>query len=211
MNGNPETGRDGRKSLRYSGARSVTQKRRRVSGFLDAPFILTMMMDGACQDGFDRLREAHFPPERNYLRAHLTLFHKLPAEREPDIRKDLLEVCGDRDPFMLTATDVRFLGRGVAYEMSSPELVSVRKELATRWEPWLGTQDRQGFRPHVTVQNKASSEEARSLYEQLQASFSSFQVGGEGLSLWRYMGGPWEPAGAYPFGGLSEAEKPQPL
>jgi 2'-5' RNA ligase len=89
----------------------------------------------------------------------------------------------------------------VAYELSSPELLSLRKELAVWWGSWLGAQDRQGFRPHVTVQNKVSPEEARTLNEQLRASFSPFEVGGEGLSLWRYLGGPWEPTGRYSFGG----------
>ncbi len=169
----------------------------------DAPLILTLLMDDASQTRFDRLREEHFPPDRNYLRAHLTLFHKLPAERAVEIRADLREVCGDREPFTLTAKEVRFLGRGVAYELSSPELLSLRKGLAVRWGSWLGAQDRQGFRPHVTVQNKVSPEEARTLNERLRASFSPFEVGGEGLSLWRYLGGPWETAGMYPFGGTS--------
>ncbi len=158
-------------------------------------------MNDASQTRFDRLREEHFPPDRNYLRAHLTLFHKLPAEREVEIRAGLREVCSNHGPFTLTATEVRFLGRGVAYELSSPELLSLRKELAVWWGSWLGAQDRQGFRPHVTVQNKVSPEEARTLNEQLRASFSPFEVGGEGLSLWRYLGGPWEPTGRYSFGG----------
>ena len=177
----------------------------------DAPLILTLLMDDASQMRFDRLREAHFPPGRNYLRAHLTLFHKLPAERVTDIREDLREVCGGREPFTLTTTGVRFLGQGVAYELSSPEMLSLRKELAVRWGPWLGEQDRQGFRPHVTVQNKVSPEDARTLHERLRAYFSPFEVGGDGLSLWRYLGGPWEPTGTYPFGMPSGSAKPQPL
>ncbi len=78
--------------------------------------------------------------------------------------------------------------------------MALRRELAGRWEPWLGPQDRQGFKPHVTVQNKVSPTLARDLHERLQASFSPFEVGGTGLSLWRYLGGPWEPIGTYPFG-----------
>ncbi len=109
-----------------------------MNGVGDAPLILMLVMDDASQTRFDRLREAHFPPERNYLRAHLTLFHKLPAERETEVREDLLEVCDDREPFSLSVTGVRFLGRGVAYELSSPELMSLRRELAVRWKSWLG-------------------------------------------------------------------------
>jgi len=162
--------------------------------------ILTLRMDESSQEHFDRLRELHFPPERNYLRAHLTLFHKLPGEQEAEISADLREICREQGPPTLTATGLRFLGKGVAYELSSPGLASVRKDLVRRWEPWLGPQDRQGFKPHITVQNKVAPEQARALHRELQAAFSPFEVEGLGLSLWRYLGGPWEPAGTYPFG-----------
>lgn len=164
------------------------------------PLILTLKMDDRSQERFDRLRETHFPPGRNYLRAHLTLFHKLPGEREAEVSADLREICQSHEPITLTAAGIRNLGRGVAYELSSPELVALRGELAKNWEPWLGAQDRQGFKPHVTVQNKVSPEEARILRERLQEIFSPFEVGGAGLSLWRYLGGPWEPVGTYRFG-----------
>lgn len=165
------------------------------------PLILTLEIDERSQEKFDRLRKLHFPPERNYLSVHLTLFHKLPGEREPRISADLQRVCRDRELLTLTATGIRNLGRGVAYELSSPELAALRRELAKNWEPWLGAQDRQGCKPHVTVQNKVSPERARALHERLLATFSPFEVGGVGLSLWRYLGGPWEPVGTYRFGG----------
>ena len=163
------------------------------------PLILTLQMDESSQERFDRLRELHFPPERNYLNAHLTLFHKLPGEREAEMSTDLREICREHEPLVLAVTGLRFLGRGVAYELSSPQVSALRRELAKRWEPWLGEQDRQGFKPHVTVQNKVSSERARVLHEQLQATFSPFEVEGLGLSLWHYLGGPWEPAASYLF------------
>lgn len=166
------------------------------------PLILTLKMDERSQKRFDRLRERHFPPERNYLSAHLTLFHKLPGEHEAVISADLQELCRHQRPFTLNATGLRFLGRGVAYELSSPGLTTLRRGLAERWGPWLGPQDRQGFKPHVTVQNKVSPERARTLHGQLQAGFSPFEVRGTGLSLWRYLDGPWEPAGTYLFAEL---------
>jgi 2'-5' RNA ligase len=170
------------------------------------PLILTLQMDESSQEHFDRLRELHFPPERNYLNAHLTLFHKLPGEREAEISAELREVCRDQDPLVLAVTNLRFLGRGVAYELSSPELMTLRRRLAKRWQSWLGAQDRQGFKPHITVQNKVPSEQARALHEQLQASFSPFEVESLGLSLWRYLGGPWEKTDTYPFGTRPEGE-----
>jgi 2'-5' RNA ligase len=163
------------------------------------PLILTLRMDDSSQEHFDRLRELHFPPERNYLNAHLTLFHKLPGEREAEISTELREICRGYEPLTLAVTELRFLGRGVAYELSSPQLSALRRELVRSWAPWLGAQDRQGFKPHITVQNKVSPEQARALHEELQATFSPLEVEGLGLSLWRYLNGPWEPAGTYLF------------
>jgi 2'-5' RNA ligase len=163
------------------------------------PLILTLQMDESSQEHFDRLRELHFPPERNYLSAHLTLFHKLPGGREAEISAELRETCQIREPFTLAARGLRFLGRGVAYEISSPKLLALRRQLARRWEPWLSAQDRQGFKPHITVQNKVSPERARALQKELQASFTPFEIRGVGLSLWRYLGGPWEPVYTYLF------------
>lgn len=42
---------------------------------------------------FDDLHSRYFPPERNYLSAHLTVFHKLPSEHRPDIEEALKSVA----------------------------------------------------------------------------------------------------------------------
>ncbi|QIN84757.1 2'-5' RNA ligase family protein [Rubrobacter tropicus] len=165
------------------------------------PLILTLKMDDLSQERFDRLREDHFPKERNFIPAHLTLFHKLPGDREGEIGENLRDHCREQEPFSLTATGLVFMGRGVGYRLESPRLTAVRRELADGWWPWLGAQDRKGFRPHVTVQNKVQPEEARALHRRLEGAFAPFEVGAEGLLLWRYLGGPWEPVGAYGFRG----------
>lgn len=157
------------------------------------PLILTLKMDDLSQQRFDRLREAHFPKERNFIPAHLTLFHKLPGDREGEVSETLQAFCRRREPFSLTVTGLVFVGRGVGYRLESSTLPTIRKELADGWWPYLGAQDRKGFRPHVTVQNKVAPEEARALHRNLESSFVPFEVGAEGLRLWRYLGGPWEP------------------
>ena len=165
------------------------------------PLILTLRMDDLSQKGFDRLREEHFPRARNFIPAHLTLFHKLPGDRRREISQALKDLCHQQAPFSPTATGLIFMGRGVGYRLESPTLQSVRKHLADQWWSWLGAQDRQGFRPHVTVQNKVAPEEARALHRSLEGTFAPFEVGAEGLMLWRYLGGPWEPVGSYRFDG----------
>ena len=42
------------------------------------PLVLTARVADKDIEPFDRLREAHFPPDRNVLGAHLTMFHRLP-------------------------------------------------------------------------------------------------------------------------------------
>jgi 2'-5' RNA ligase len=162
------------------------------------PLIVTLLLDDAAQGRFDRLRAQHFPPERNVLAAHVTLFHALPGEHLDAVRADLT-AAADRPSFDVAVTGVRFLGRGVAYTLSSPELAGLRDGLVSAWRPWLTPQDRQKHAPHVTVQNKVAPAVARALHERLLADFEPETVPARGLGLWRYLGGPWEPVGEYPF------------
>ena len=152
---------------------------------------MTLLLDAAGQERFDALRRAHFPARRNHLAAHVTLFHALPGEQLVRVAADLAQAAAG-PPYDVEVVGVRFLGRGVAYDLRSAELSAVRARLARAWDPWLTPQDRQLFRPHVTVQNKVAPERARALQAELDASFVPFVVRGEGLSLWRYLGGPWE-------------------
>src|SRR3546814_10355897 len=47
-----------------------------------APIIATATMGAADQRFFDALRAAHFPPKRNHLAEHITLFHQLARSEE---------------------------------------------------------------------------------------------------------------------------------
>ncbi len=163
------------------------------------PLIVTLLLDDAAQQRFDRLRAQHFPPERNHLAAHVTLFHALPGEHIDAVRADLT-AAADRPPFDVAVTGLRFLGRGVAYTLEPAEVTSVRNGLAAAWAPWLTPQDRQRIAPHVTVQNKVAPAVARALHEQLLAGFVPWTARARGLGLWRYLGGPWEPVGEHAFG-----------
>ncbi len=160
---------------------------------------MTLLLEEAAQQRFDRLREQHFPRERNHLAAHVTLFHALPGEHLDAVRADLA-TAADRPGFDVAVTGVRFLGRGVAYSLESPEGVALRAGLVQTWQPWLTPQDRQKHSPHVTVQNKVQPAVARALHERLLAEFAPWTARARGLGLWRYLGGPWEPVGEHPFG-----------
>ena len=130
----------------------------------------------------------------------MTLFHALPGEQEDAVRAEL-SAAAERPAFAVAVTGVRFLGRGVAYDLVSAELDALRASLARSWAPWLTPQDRHRHRAHVTVQNKVAPETARALHARLSASFVPGSVTARGLGLWRYLGGPWEPVAAFPFPG----------
>jgi 2'-5' RNA ligase len=163
-------------------------------------YIVTLRLDDESFAAFDALRRRHFPAERNFLSAHVTLFHQLPEDDEAGVREMLASAAGSTPAFPLEFTGPRSLGRGVAFDVRSQPLARLRRRLADAFEPWLTRQDAQGFRPHVTVQNKATPETARELLAALTAAADAPRTGrGEGLLLWRYAGGPWEAVDALAF------------
>ncbi|RIY03821.1 2'-5' RNA ligase family protein [Aureimonas flava] len=149
------------------------------------------------------MRRRHFPPARNMLPAHLTLFHKLPGDRWPQIHRDLAGIAAQTAPMLLRAGAIRFLGYGSAYAIESDALKRLRVQLAERWSGLLERQDAAGFSPHITIQNKAPAADAKALCAELRAGFAPFEAYGTGLLLWHYRGGPWEAAGEYAFTGTT--------
>lgn len=168
-----------------------------------APFVLTLKLDSVSFNLLNSLRQQHFPAERNFLPAHVTLFHALPSEHDRSIRQTLQEVCSQTPVLPLHFPSLRFMGKGVAVEVSCPDLMQLRQQLAQTWETWLTAQDRQGYRSHVTIQNKVAPEQARQLYDRLSHEWQARDGQGEGLLLWYYRGGPWELAEEFSFERLS--------
>lgn len=143
-----------------------------VSMEAEVPLIITLKMDANGFAFFDALRQQHFPRERNYLKAHITLFHQLPGSEQGSIRHTLQEVCQKQETLMITATEVKGIGRGVAYEMESAGLAALHLRLQRQWREWLTPQDKQKLWPHVTVQNKVPPEQAKQLLHELSAHFT---------------------------------------
>ena len=157
-----------------------------------APLILTLQLDKVSSQYFNDLRQQYFPQALNFLPAHVTLFHYLPGE-EIDAATTMLEqIASNYGLIDICVSGLRSLGRGVAYDLQSPQLSALRSHLAHLWSYWLTPQDRQRFKPHITVQNKVHSDEARKTLVLLTAAFTPRVISGVGLDLWRYLGGPWE-------------------
>ena len=158
-------------------------------------------MDQASQAWFDGMRERYYPPERNQIGAHLTLFHTLP---EDGAMWAAMRALATRHwAFRMDVTGVRSLGKGVAYRLSSVRLMELHAALAAVAGEHLTAQDRQRFQPHVVVQNKVTPAAARELLAELERDFVPFGAEAVGLDLWEYLGGPWRHRDTMGFGAAS--------
>ena len=164
------------------------------------PLVVTLEIDAGAQARFDEERAALFAPGRTRVGAHVTLFHAVPAAIEPAVFTDLAEAAAAYQPFVVQVSELMPLGRGVAYRLRSAELDSLHRRLRSRWQQQLSAQDRQGFRAHVTVQNKVSPEVAAATLGALRERFVPFEITAQALRLWRYEDGPWTFRARFPLG-----------
>lgn len=158
-------------------------------------------MGAADQRCFDALRAAHFPPDRNHLPAHITLFHQLPPSALDEVERLIRAIASDTPPPAAHLAGIYSLGRGTAFRIDSPGLLAVRERIADRFAGMLTAQDRGTPRLHITVQNKVGPEEARALLADLSRDFRPRPLAITGLAAHHYRGGPWEPAFARDFRG----------
>jgi len=161
-----------------------------------APLVLTLTLDAASQAGFDTLRSACFPADRLVVGAHVTLFHALPSNLE---MHGVGQEAAATGRFPVEVSDLRLLGRGVAFALESAPLRRLHDRFRSVWAARLSAQDRQPWQPHVTIQNKVEPAKARALHRALADRFVPYTVMATGLALWRYRNGPWEEAGRFPF------------
>ena len=146
------------------------------------------------------LRRAHYPPERNRVPVHLTLFRALPPSSEDEARRRLSLHVRRPSP-LATIAGLMNLGGGVAFRVVSDDLDMIRNEIADHFHGMLSVQDEHGWRPHVTIQNKVAPKQARALLADLERSFRPRPLRIAGLSLHRYLGGPWQTLASYRFRG----------
>lgn len=186
--------------VRHSpGARGTRLSVARRDGGL-ASLIVIAELPQALQSHADQLRRAHYPPERNQLPAHVTLFHALPPSSEGELRQ-LLATEARTAPIPARLDGLMNLGRGTALAISSPAMLSIWERVADRFHGMLTPQDERPPLLHVTIQNKVSPREARTLQASLAPSIEPRAFAFTGLALHRYRGGPWELVKRWPFRG----------
>lgn len=160
--------------------------------------IITAEIAAADFSWLEGLRRTHYPPERNKVAAHLTIFHALPPSSKAEARVRLSKIVRQASP-KASIEGLMDLGGGVAFRVVSEDLDRIRDELKDEFFGLLGFQDRSGWRPHITIQNKVSAKLARTLKQTLESSFRPRSLGISGLGLNRYIDGPWEKLGVYKF------------
>jgi hypothetical protein len=157
----------------------------------EAPLIVTAVLPPELQAQMDALRREHYPPERNQLPAHVTLFHALPPSCEGELRQVLARLTAHHPPPLGRVEGVMSLGSGTAIRLTSPSLLALRDELADHFDTLLSPQDQHTPRLHVTIQNKVAPREAKALQLQLGAQLQPSAFRFTGLALHAYLGGPW--------------------
>jgi len=147
-----------------------------------------------------QLRRIHYPPERNRVPAHLTLFRQLPPSLGDELARRLAAAAAAPPP-RATIAGIVDLGEGTALRVESEALAAIREDLADALQGLLTPQDLAPFRAHVTIQNKVDPREARALQRQLRATFEPRPLAIRALASWRYLDGPWEPLKVHSFRG----------
>ena len=155
---------------------------------MDPTYILTAELDPASFAWLDGLRRAHFPPERNVLPAHVTLFHRLSSAQTG--RLATFELPDGPIPIRLDSPIL--LGAGVAIRIRSPGLEQLRAVVRDAMGGEFSRQDVQTWRPHVTIQNKVTSDAARRFHRDMSEKLEPRKGTVAGLLVWEYLGGPWK-------------------
>jgi hypothetical protein len=151
------------------------------------------------------LRAEHFPPERNHLKAHVTLFHSFAPSLREELPRLLARIAGEFAPPQAEVTGLMDLGQGTAIALRSPGLMAVRERIAEHFWDMLTRQDQGGKKLHITIQNKVTRAEALALQRQLQPALPLRRFAFTGLGLHIYLGPHWEAVGAWKFRGKQGA------
>ena len=148
---------------------------------------------------FHRMRQRFFPGHRNFLSAHITLFHHL----KPDVRQPAIDLArrtdwGDhfaldqRGQFSVLVEGVMSMNKGTAYRLEADPLIKLRAPFRDAFADRLTAQDARSWKgPHITVQNKVDKAVAKRLHRHLSARFTPCAIRIKGLSFYRYDYGPW--------------------
>jgi hypothetical protein len=166
-----------------------------------APFIVTAELPVDIFSWANSLRVQHFPPERNKLKAHVTLFHSFAPSLREELRSVLSRLAGLYAPPEARCEGLMDLGKGTALAIQSPGMLEVRGAIAEHFHGAQTAQDKHEPRLHITVQNKVTPQEAKALQRALSQSLRPRPFRFTGLGLHLYRETHWEEMGIWKFRG----------
>lgn len=166
-----------------------------------APYIVTAELPRDIFAWADDLRRRHYPPERNNLEAHVTLFHSFAPSLLEELKAYLPRIAGEYAPPPARIVGLMDLGTGTALDIASEGMLAIRERIAEHFHGALTVQDQHEPRLHITIQNKVTRREARDLQRALGKRLEKRGFVFAGLGLHLYRGGPWEALGRWRFRG----------
>ena len=175
-------------------------ERRALSAPTGIPLLIVAELPRDVFAWADALRNRHYPPERNRLGAHVTLFHGLPPSAELAV-VDLLAELSRLPPPEARVTGLMDLDPGTAFAVDSPGMVALHTDMAERLHGLIQQKDTHPPRLHITVQNKVPATEARALQAELSRSFSPRSFRFRGFGLYGWTGEIWRQTREFPFRG----------
>jgi len=170
-----------------------------------APFIVTGELPVDVFSWANGLRTQHFPPDRNKLAAHVTLFHSLAPSLREELPRLLARLAGEFAPPAAEMSGLMDLGQGTALAIRSPAMLAIRDRIAEPLWDMLTRQDQGAKRLHITIQNKVARSDAVALQDHLAPTLRRHSFAFTGLGLHIYRGTHWEPVGIWKFRGKHSA------
>lgn len=164
------------------------------------PLLIVAELPFAIHAWADAIRRAHYPPERNRLDAHVTLFHGLPSLAHDEIVR-LLGDLARLPPPPARITGIMDLERGTAFAVESPEMVAIHADMAERLHGLVQQKDTRPLRLHITVQNKVAPPAARALQAELTATLAPRAFRFHGFGLYGWTGDLWRQMRVFAFRG----------
>ena len=172
------------------------------------PFILTAALPPDLQGWAEGLRRAHYPPERNRLHAHVTLFHAFAPSLMEELLRYLPRVVAEFAPPRGAVKGIMDLRKGTAIALDARQLLALRAIIGEHFHGSLTSQDLHEPRPHITIQNKVTRQEARALQASLPSVLAPWIAKGSfpfpALELHLYRGGPWQKVRSFAFRGREQ-------
>jgi len=165
-----------------------------------APLLVTAELPSDILVWADAMRQAHFPPERNKLKAHVTLFHALPPSVEDELGTLLAQLAKGEGP-KARVTGLMKLEGGTALALESPGMAEVHGVIQDRMHGLMIPQDTHELRLHITIQNKVSANKARALQTDLGPKLERRVFHFIGFGLHAFVDGLWRPIRTFPFRG----------